>query len=179
MARASYREIIIIKKECVQIFPLLLLCLSIWLFENSGRWSVGFSPFSKTPPLIFRTPPRVSVIMFQLSPIHPPFVIIPLILLFIFFFSSWTPATLQTRAPKHTRVAYSNRLFWEKHEPRLALVGPSSVGPHSIIPPKIWAAHLFVQRADPLKLIRTSDTKMQIKNGNNLSQGSSPQNKSS
>jgi hypothetical protein len=60
-----------------------------------------------TPSFYFlkNPPPRISVIMFQLSyslsPIHPPFVII------LFFLgrggSSWTPATLQTRAPKHTQ----------------------------------------------------------------------------
>jgi hypothetical protein len=40
------------KKKSVFKCSLLLLCLSIWLFENSGRWSVGF-PFSKHPLFIF------------------------------------------------------------------------------------------------------------------------------
>ena len=70
----------------------------------------------QTPPLYFLNPPTIFG-YYICSALSPPST--HLLLLYSFFFpfsiSSWTPATLQTRAKTHThKSSYSNRLFWER-----------------------------------------------------------------
>lgn len=115
MARAFFQKRN--KKVCSNV-PCAFFCV---LFSHVSAYDClkiaadGPSVFHSPNTPLFSNPPRFSVIMFSLfSPLPPTFY-------YSFFFSNWTPATLETRA-KTYKGSYSNRCFLRGiHEPRLVL----------------------------------------------------------
>ncbi len=124
MARAFYRREK--KGVCsVQMFHrLLLLCLSLSAYDCLKIAADGPSvfPFSKHPLFLFsKKPPStnfgyyVPALLFSLP--HPPTFRYYSFLFGEGGFKLDASDAADARAKTHTRVAYSNRLFWDKHEP--------------------------------------------------------------